>query len=341
MPSLVAGEHHVRWHAARLPLPRIDGGFLTAVAMTACALPHQLFGRPSVVLATGPRFSNFLAGRWLARLFGAKLVLQYRDEWTVQTPLFVQATADDRAEEARCLARADLVAFVSEAKRAAYREALPQLDARKAVVIPNGWDPYFHAKAENDTRHLQALKGRFTLTYTGRWHASLAPLLETIERLLDRRPDLADALSLVIVGDQLAINAALFREFERRRPGTLMAMPAVAPKVAIEIQRESSALLLVNDHSYDGVVPLKTFDYACSARPILVFGSSGGAAPIIRELGAGMAVDVGDVDGFAVAIDAMRSADPAIWDTPARRRWASANRRTDLNHRFMQLIADL
>ena len=337
---ILATDQDVRLYPMRWSVPAIDGGFLNAVALAGCALSKLALDPPSVVFATGPRFANFVAGRWLADAFRARLVLQYRDEWTVNTPTFVQTGADDRSEEVKCLARADLVSFVSDGKRRLYQEAFA-LDGAKLIAVPNGWEPYFHQRARFDTGHLRAAGNHFTLTYTGRWHASLASVLDAASAALRKRPQRSAPLRLVIMGNQTAENTARMAQFAEHCPRVLMALPAAGPAAAIEAQRESSALLLINDHIYDGIVPLKTFDYLCSRRPILVFGRTGGAAKIVTELGAGLAVDAGDCDGFAHALDTLMKTDPAIWDTPQRRAWAARHNRAMLALSMLDAIEAL
>lgn len=326
VPRLIAHEHQVRLYPA-WTVPGIDGGYLAALVMALTAALAFLRDPPAAVIASGPRFANFAAGRRLADLFGAQLLLQYRDEWTVNTPDFVTVTRRDRPEELACLRRADVVSFVSDGKRAAYRAAFPEIDPAKFITTPNGWEPALHGRARWGTAHLPVAAGTFSLTYTGRYHRSFARLLDSCETLLARRPELA-RLRLVFVGEQLPQNRQLMAAFAKRHPEMLIAMPATPATTAIEIQRESSALLLVNEHCYDGVVPLKTFDYLCSPRPVLVFGRTGGAAEIVDRLDAGLSVPEDDDDALEAALLRLMTGNRP-WDTPARQAWcARHNRRT-------------
>ncbi len=335
VPRLLASERYVHFHLA-WGIPSLDGGLLTALAMALTAAWRWRHHPPAVVIASGPRFANFAAARRVAETFGAKLLLQYRDEWTVHTPDFVSVSAYDRAEEQRCLARADVVSFVSDGKRAAYLRAFPQIDPAKFITTPNGWEPCFHEKARADTRHLPVAAGSFSLTYTGRYHRSFEGLLNSCEALLARRPDLG-ALRLVFIGEQLPQNRVLLAAFAKRHPGVLIELPAAPPTTAVEIQRESSALLLVNDHSYDGVIPLKTFDYMCSAQPILVYGRTGGAADIIAETDAGLCVDADDSHALECALARLMTGNRP-WDTPARRAWCNRHNRRDLVKEMLAAI---
>ena len=337
VPRWLATEQRNRLHPS-WGIPGIDGSYLDALGLTITALKRLPSDAPAVVFASGPPFSNFLAARWLARFLGAKLVLQYRDEWTVNTPAFVYVTRGDAAMETSCLRAADLVTFVSKGKEALYRRAFAILDPLRCITVANGWEPYFHNKARRDTCHLP--RDAFNLTYTGRWHISLKPLLASFEQGLAARSAQEPTLRIVFVGTQLPENERLIAEFQTRHPSNVLSLPATSPTVAIEIQRESSCLLLINDHLYSGVVPLKTFDYMCSDRPILVFGRTGGAAEIVESHGAGIAVDVTDSVGFAAAIERF-IASLHVWDTPPRRAWCEAHSRAVLIPQLLKAMAAL
>lgn len=336
---LLATEHHARMHPPTWSAPTIDGDYFTAVAMTNSGLSAFADAAPAVVFATGPRFSNFVAARWLADAFGAKLVLQYRDEWTVNTPDFVKVTQDDVTAEAKCLARADLVTFVSEGKRRAYQKAFPALDPQKLLTIPNGWEPYFHDNARPDTNLLGERGERLRLIYTGRWHGSLEALLRDVEQVFIQIPALQSRIQLVMVGKQLPPNVALMTAFQAKYPAALRVMAPVCPSTAIELQKEADALLLLNEHTYDGVVPLKTFDYLRGDRPILVFGEEGGAAKIIEDVKAGFVVKVGDVAGLGQALQALMT--PQSWTTSERTAWSAARSRAQLTTQMLDAISQL
>lgn len=319
-------------------IPGIDGSYLDALGLAITAFKGLRGNAPALVLGSGPPFSNFLAAGWLARAFGAKLVLQYRDEWTVNTPAFVRVKPGDAATEDRCLRAADLVTFVSKGKEIVYRRAFPALDPAKCLTVANGWEPFFHARARRGTCHLP--KDAFNLTYTGRWHISLKPLLEVFALVLATRPLQSPAVRLIFIGTQIPENTRLIAEFRARYPAHVLSLPATSPTIAIEMQRESSCLLLINDHLYGGVVPLKTFDYMCGDRPILVFGRTGGAAEIVESLGAGIAVGITDSVGFASALERF-IASPGVWHTPARQAWCEAHSRAALIPQLLAAMAAL
>ena len=84
------------------PLPKIDGGIINALSLYEAAARIDP-GEAGVILASGPPFANFVAGYWLARRTGWRLVLDYRDEWT-ETPFrFVHKDGPIRKCQTLCL----------------------------------------------------------------------------------------------------------------------------------------------------------------------------------------------------------------------------------------------
>jgi len=76
--------------------PRVDGDFLSALGSVNVGLELVGYQPPSVILATGPKFDFFITAFYLAKMFGSKLVLDYRDEWTQNPFSFVQCGNSDR-----------------------------------------------------------------------------------------------------------------------------------------------------------------------------------------------------------------------------------------------------
>lgn len=104
--------------------PRVDGGFLNALEVANLAYAKLRNDPPDVVMASGPPFHNFIAAYCIARHYGAKLVLDYRDEWSVGAEDFIRLGNSDRKWEVFCLKNADAVIFVSRGYRDLYFETL-------------------------------------------------------------------------------------------------------------------------------------------------------------------------------------------------------------------------
>ncbi len=311
-------------------LPALDGGYLTAWACLGAALPLLRQELPAVVVGTGPRFSNFVAARWIADLSHCPLVLHYRDEWTVNTPDFVHCGAYERDTERACLQRADLVLFASQSKLDAYTDAFSDVSSDKYAVMMNGWDPHFHSAPLPGVGGILGPDDRFTLLYAGRWHRNVQPLLDDLGLLLRQHPDLAARLRFVIVGTQTDDNARRMALFQAHWPGIMALVPQVSLRMAVALTQAASALLLINDHIYDGVIPQKTYDYMASRRPILVYGQTGGAKPIVEDSHAGVCVAVSDPRALHQALTCFITVPPDQWNGVRRQAWVRANNRSDL-----------
>jgi glycosyltransferase involved in cell wall biosynthesis len=336
-----AGEYYprfpYRWSG------HLDGGHAQQVGMSYAVIRALRRDPPTHVFATGPSFNNFVAGKDLARRFRVPLVLQYRDEWTVMKPHYVDSDAHTRATEAGCLKAAALVTFVTQGKLDAYRAAFPELDLARALVMRNGWDPDLPGQVDPGSTHLAALRGRLVLSFTGRVTPEnpLQPLLAQLTAVLERDAELRQRLVLCMVGDQRGDTLDALRAFEDRFPGATHLHPPVTQVAALEIARESTMLLLLNNTRYPGVVPLKTFDYMISERPILAFGGMGEAGNIVEEVGAGLRVDGSDPAALQRALVLLADSPRERWNTPARQRWVEANNRATLNDGLLEAMIRL
>lgn len=321
--------------------PRVDGGFSEMVSMADAGLRALSLDPPSHVFATGPVFGNFEVARRLAGHFGVPLSLQYRDEWTVMRPSFVDVAPGHVEREASCLRRAALVTFVTEGKAALYRAAFPFLAASRIAVVPNGWDPDVVALAADGSGHLAHLRGRDVLLFTGRAtdEIPIGPLLDLLEVRLGDDAGLRARLTLVVAGTQTPETASHLARLASRFPGTVETHPAVSQVAAIEMMREAGAVLLLNNTRHAGVVPLKTFDYMVSGAPILAFGETGEAGTIVSGTGAGVVVPDGDATALARALGALLR-DRGRWRTPARADWCRVHDRAILTRRLLEAIAD-
>jgi len=324
-------------------MPSLDGGFDTAILMAATAMRGFGEAVPDVVLAAGPRFSNFLAARYLAKWSRAKLVLFYMDEWGVQTPPFVNASASDRKWEGRCLESADAVCYVTKGKRAVYESAYPSLRTKPSYICPNGWDATAFAKARYGTHHLQGFSGKFCISFVGSAaeHAPIGPFLAALDQVLCMRRDFRDTVKLVLVGNQPETVRSQIAAFSARHQGVVHLLAAVPQSEAIEIMRESSALLLLNTCRYEGIVPQKTYDYLNVATPILAYGATGGAAPLVTDAQAGIAVAELTRAALEDALDILIQTPKKHWDNQVRRTHAQNFNRQALAKGLLEFLLHL
>lgn len=296
---------------------------------------QALFRRdpPDIVMASGPPFHNFAAALALARRFRARLVLDYRDEWTESPFDFIRKGRVNRLLESRCLARADGVILTTDSIREQYLAAFPGLAAAKCVVIPNGWEPADFetgaAAAAGQTLSFWGTLGEWTLP---------GPFLATLQAAAGEREGLR-RLRLRFIGAQSAEALAEIGQFAY--PEMVQTLGPLPKDQANRLMRQEAALLLINGRGLQRYLPGKLFDYLASGAPILVYGAGGEVGRLVSRLQAGIVVPEGDAAALGDALETLLTADRAIWNGEPRRSWLRAHTREMQARRMLALFETL
>ncbi len=278
----------------RLLLPdEFVGWALTAIPAAIRIVRSE---RIDVVVTTSPPMTVNLIGAAVKRATGVRWVADLRDSIAAKPDRRVERLAVRVKERgltlvARLVARrADAVVAVTET----IAEEARQLGARGSVaVIPNGCD-------FEDFEGLEYRRGeRFRITHTGSFFGKRDPRpflaalaeskLDVVARFVGGLPaadrEWAEGLGL---GDRLEV------------------LPYVPRRRALELQRDSEALLLLLPEAggRGRTVPSgKIFEYLAAERPILAaVPTDGAAARLIHETGAGVVVAPEDVAGIREAL---------------------------------------
>ena len=320
--------------------PRLQGGFLSALKLYRTAVARFGDDPPSVIVATGPSFFSYVAGMWAARYFGAKLVLDYRDEWTECPFDFVKTSSWDIWWEKRCLDRADKVFFTTEAMLKHQLEVFPNLSAPKCAVQPNGWDstdvpdmvPQAHEKDGKDLQYL---------TFLGNLPDWLLPddFLASFAQLLTKRPDYRSRIGLRFVGIQSPLARKALDAFPY--PENIKTQGLVTKPEAERLARESFALLTLTSVDLARYRPGKVIEYLASDRPLLVYGAPGEVSALVSRLGAGVFVGRHDVTALEAAVARLFNDPPESWKNAERRAWTAANSRRALAKGFFASLDGL
>jgi len=320
--------------------PQIDGGMLSGLAVVSMARRVLAF-RPSVVLASGPPFHSFVAAYYLSHIFGARLVLDYRDEWTESPFTFVNLGNSDRYWERRCLAKADLAVFTTQSQIDHAVSVFGELDRDRCLLVPNGWEPGdLPVKGVADGRGEPGTDTDVVLSFVGNLGNHTLPdtFFGTLGVVLSR-PGRHGGARVRFVG--------------RRSPKAMDAINAFAHSNAIELidqvpkaevfdrMEESDGLLLISLPGLARYIPGKLYDYLSSTRPIVIYGHEGEVSAIVANLGAGMFVPEGDADALADAFDAIRAGPRTRWDTPERRDWIRTHTREAAARKLLSRLGEL
>lgn len=323
--------------------PRIDGGLLNAFATLRLASRTFKDSPPSVVIASGSPFHTFVAAYFIAKGFGAKLVLDYRDEWTEGTRVFVQLGNIDRFWEWRCLRSADAVFFATKSIRNLYQKSFPHLDTNRCQVLHNGWEPAEFAPHEKLDEALSGPGRKSTLSYVGHAGPHCLPgnFLDVLTVVLARNSDLRKRIQVRFIGLKSPPATEQFSCFENHMPGILDLVDYVAKRDAIRMMCDSGVLLLLNEAHIERALTAKLFEYLASGRPILVYGNTGEIGHLMRELKAGVMIPVNDPDTLEQALLMLENTSASKWRTPARDEFLKTHTREVLAKNLFDILERL
>jgi glycosyltransferase involved in cell wall biosynthesis len=249
-----------------------------------------------VVITTSPPASVHLIGALARRATDATWVADLRDSLVAHPhrraeSRLVRAKEWTAERVARLVARrADGIVAVSDAIADETRALQPQ---GQVVTIANGSD-------FDDFEGLDYRPGRrFRITHTGSFFGKRDPrpfLTALAQSGLD--------VEARFLGDFRSADRAWAEELGLG--DRLQLLPYAPRREALELQRDSEALLLLIPDAGGrgkGVLSGKVFEYLAAERPILaVVPPDGAAADLIRETGAGVVAAPDDVDGIRSAL---------------------------------------
>jgi glycosyltransferase involved in cell wall biosynthesis len=315
---------------------QLDGGMLTAIEFYLTAVEALADDPPSVVVGTGPSFNAFAAAFFLAQRFGAKLVLDYRDEWSQNPFSFVQYGGFDRWWERRCLKAADAVLFTTKGQLQHTDAAFSGVIGEKGVILTNGWDGqriYEEVAPRRD--------GKLEIAFSGLLGRMALPgrFLADCSRVLVENPDLRQKLRLRFIGRRHPEAQQEFEQFDH--PDLLELMGQRPQAEADELIRHADALLIMPTPLMARYMPGKMFEYMATGKPILVHGHRGEVQELVTRLGAGLFVEEGGADALAKAFATLVETPPSVWNNPRRQSWAQQHTRQRLAQRFFDLLASL
>jgi glycosyltransferase involved in cell wall biosynthesis len=282
-------------------------------------------------------FFTFVAALFVARHFGAPLVLDYRDEWTECPFDFVSKDGNDRAWERRCLRAASAVLFTTKSHQRRQLDAFPNLDARKTHVVPNGWEPedFVAQKGGSDSNGDGSAALRIAHVGNLSGHSTPVEFLDSLAELLRSEPEWIPCIRVQFIGRRSITADKAIRSFAF--PSVLEVIDHVGKREASRRMQESDVLLLIANPALERYLPGKLFDYLAARRPVLVFGSRGESSELIDELSAGTLCASGSGHALRDALMRLRNHDVSRSDGTVDR-WLADHRREALASRAFGII---
>jgi len=290
-------------------------------------------------LASGPGFAGFVAAYYMARTWGAKLVLDYRDEWTECPFPFVKPGLTDRLWEARCLDRADAVVFTTRSQLRHQVSVFKQLTEDMCHVVPNGFEP---ADFPQDSPGAAAGNGPgLVVSFVGGLGLHTLPgrFLQILAEVLDRREDLRARLQIRFVGDKAPDAVKQLDSFPW--PAVLKSIDHLSKPEAARLMRKSSALLILNAPGFERYVPGKLYAYLAAGPPVLLYGEGGEMGTIVSNLNAGLVIPRDSPAAVESALDKLAAPEGIHTDRDSVKEWLSAHTRHRMADRMMAVINSL
>jgi glycosyltransferase involved in cell wall biosynthesis len=293
---------------------------------------------PSVVVASGPPFSTFIAAYYAARHFKVPLVLDYRDVWSQCAYGWYSHTRGDHIWDKRIFSSADAAIFTTPSqleKTVSAHGLRPPL----CTVIENGWD-------EEDFEALQLMERPSdqisTISFIGHLagHPAILSFLALAQRILSRRPDLAARVQFQFVG---AADERLHHALAHHACAPNISRRPHVPKLeALALMKASAALLIAGDERLSIYVPGKLYDYLASRRPVLFYGPDEGEVPrILRSLHAGWIVAPHSERQLEAALDEIVNGNRPDLSGGDVDHWLRDRSRSALAHAFFCAVEDV
>ena len=223
------------------------------------------------IFSTFPPLGAHLAGFRLAATTNLKWIADFRDPFSndlsaAELTRLQQLTS--RRLTRTFLTRADAVIANTDTMAEKWKNSYPGVSDR-IHVIWNGFDPEDGIEPYPVTKRNCKVVSHVGELYSGR---TVAPILESISRLIDAKRVKAERVRVRLVGptESRCIPDTAFLERARKQGWLEIVREQVPQLEARRVAQTSDALLLVQPHS-TVQVPGKLFEYLRMGRPILAY----------------------------------------------------------------------
>jgi glycosyltransferase involved in cell wall biosynthesis len=267
--------------------------------------------RHDTIIATGPPFVTHVAGAILAKRFGARLVLDYRDPWTAWDwpPVarmggalaFLNRPLNRRLER-WCVGRAARVVQCTELMRDAFVARLGSALTAPVAVLTNGIDG--DELARNLAAPPPAAAGPRVFLYAGNlyWGRTLESLVAALEQLLaDGRMERGEAVFHFYSTFSPETSALVA---EHGLGDLIVEQPRVPLPELRQAYARATALVLISGAEAAYALPYKVFEYMTAGRPILAIAPPDSAVDaLVKATDCGETADLESAESVAAAIE--------------------------------------
>lgn len=222
------------------------------------------------IISTSSPSSAHIIGLYAKKLFGSKWVADFRDlrEQSIDSPKF--GPLRERALtnfEKKVLKEADIITTVSEDLNNILKKKISFIESKaKSYCIYNGFFEEFFVQ-DKVTTHMK----EWQIVYTGTYHErqfNIEPLFKALSQLhYEKQIPLP---KLIFVGEERVSVQNLIAELASKYSfHNIQFIKSIPLKEAIDIQRNSSILLLLDGLTNRGVLKTKSYEYLAARKPII------------------------------------------------------------------------
>ena len=260
--------------------------------------------RPSVIWSTYPIATAHVIGRILHRLTGLPWIADIRDPMIADEPGAEPARhrAFQRIER-KTVVRATRCVFPTPGAVRLYAERFPDVDPRKFVMLPNGYDETPFLDAERDLPPRDPARP-LTLVHSGLLYpAERDPraFFDAIARM--KAAGAARDLRIVLRGG--GHDDVHAPEIERRGIGDLVELaPPLPYREALRETLMADGLLLFQATKANAQVPAKVYEYFRARRPVFAMTDpKGDTAAVMRAAGIDTVAPLDDAAAIAKGLE--------------------------------------
>ena len=239
-----------------------------------------------VIVVTGPPFSAFLIGYFLSLLFKKKLIIDFRDPWTLHDNNLTKIGVFlSKRIESALLNYSDAIIFNTSKAALAYNNKKIK---NKIYVIPNGLD-----MNKNTVEPIYLEKNKLSIIYAGNFYAGrklnylFSPILKLYDNgLLERDGIIIHVFGKIIDEDREAIKKLGLQNL-------VCEHDKVPYRDILSYMKGADILYLPQGYYLKYAVAFKFFDYLTVRRPILTVASLDSAmSDIMNEINCGEIADI-------------------------------------------------
>lgn len=240
-------------------------------------------GKADFIIASGPPWSQFLYGKELGSILESKLILDYRDPWTIIN--------DEVSVDVLNNYGSGLAGFLKKIKNqlAEYRftksaiafvtVSEPILANSSIITSINNGRVIYNGFDTNEVEGIEIRKNeKFEISFTGiiREEMNISCFLKALETILSKNNELRNNLKINFIGSNMPGTEEVIKkiiDFKYFKE-VVNLTSFVDKKKAIEIQKNSNLLLILSYASTMGIMSSKIFQYLEAKRPILLVSNT-------------------------------------------------------------------